>query len=67
MLSVVRMKIQNSNQHGYKRVGAGVVGKNVRNSLSYEEWNKLDWDKAYPNADIRISARVVIKDFGKFK
>ncbi|WP_246431606.1 Ger(x)C family spore germination protein [Paenibacillus endophyticus] len=43
------------------------IGRNVRNSLSYEEWNKLDWNKEYPDADIRISARIVIKDFGKFK
>ncbi|MGO4546581.1 Ger(x)C family spore germination protein [Paenibacillus sp. 2TAB23] len=43
------------------------IGKNIRNSMSYEEWKKLDWDKVYSNADIRISTRIVIKDFGKFK
>lgn len=43
------------------------IGKYVRNSLSYEEWSALDWNEVYSNLDVRCTAKVVIKDFGKFK
>ncbi|WP_364146977.1 Ger(x)C family spore germination protein [Paenibacillus sp. LPE1-1-1.1] len=43
------------------------IGKYVRNSLSYEEWQALDWDEVYTNLEVRCTAKVVIKDFGKFK
>lgn len=43
------------------------IGQYVRNSLSFEEWKSLHWDKVYPEIDISISVKVKIKDYGKSK
>lgn len=43
------------------------VGKYVRNSMSFEGWSKLDWERLYPQVDIRPSVQVTIKDYGKFE
>jgi spore germination protein len=43
------------------------IGKYVRNTLSYEEWKSVNWQEVYPNVDVECTAKVVIKDFGKFK
>lgn len=42
------------------------IGKLVRNSMSYAEWKRLDWDEVYPQMEIDCSAKVVIKHYGKF-
>lgn len=42
------------------------IGMHVRNSMSYAEWNKLNWDEVYPAMKIDCSAKVVIKHYGKF-
>lgn len=40
------------------------VGAYIRNSMSYEEWKKVDWDALYPRADIRVEVDASIRDFG---
>lgn len=43
------------------------IGAHVRNSLSYSEWTKLDWDQVYPQVEVNCSALLKIKDYGKFE
>ncbi|MFX3635316.1 MAG: Ger(x)C family spore germination protein [Candidatus Pristimantibacillus sp.] len=43
------------------------IGAYVRNSLSYSEWTKLDWDQVYPQVEVNCSASLKIKDYGKFE
>lgn len=42
------------------------LGQYVRNSLSYAEWNKLNWRKVYPEIEIVCHAKVLIKSYGKY-
>ncbi|MBA2942057.1 Ger(x)C family spore germination protein [Paenibacillus sp. CGMCC 1.16610] len=39
-------------------------GTYVRNSMSYEEWEKFDWNARYPSAEIRVEVDASIRDFG---
>jgi spore germination protein len=55
--------LANMQQHGADSLG---IGMHVRNSMSYAEWKKLNWDKIYPTMEIDCRAKVVIKHFGKF-
>jgi spore germination protein len=41
------------------------IGQYVRNSLSYQEWKKLDWRSVYPQVKVHVTANVKVKDFGK--
>ncbi|MBD2868113.1 Ger(x)C family spore germination protein [Paenibacillus arenilitoris] len=41
------------------------IGKRVRNSMSYKEWSKTDWNAVYPKLDIKVTGEMIIKDFGK--
>lgn len=50
-------------QHRADSIG---IGKHVRNSMSYAEWNSLNWDEVYPKIEIDCSTEVVIKHYGKF-
>ncbi|QOR64627.1 Ger(x)C family spore germination protein [Cytobacillus suaedae] len=43
------------------------IGKFVRNSITYDEWKSLDWREVFPTVRINTEAKVVIKEFGKFK
>lgn len=43
------------------------IGKHVRNSMSYSNWNKLDWDEVYSQMEIRANVQVKIMDYGKFE
>jgi len=40
------------------------IGTQVRNSLSYDEWQLLDWREEWPNVDVRCEVEVNIRDFG---
>ncbi|MDX8365739.1 Ger(x)C family spore germination protein [Cytobacillus sp. IB215665] len=42
------------------------LGQKIRNSLTYEEWKSLDWDKVYPEIDVTIKSDVKIRNIGKF-
>lgn len=41
-------------------------GKYIRNSLSYAQWNNMDWYEVYPDIEVKCHAKVRIKDAGKF-
>ncbi|SDO11814.1 spore germination protein [Paenibacillus sp. yr247] len=43
------------------------VGTYVRNSMSYEEWNKLNWKSIYPSVDIRVEVEATIRDYGMIR
>ncbi|MCA0755533.1 Ger(x)C family spore germination protein [Paenibacillus sp. N4] len=43
------------------------IGQYVRNSMSYSEWKKLNWEEVYPRISIACKAKVIIQDYGKFK
>jgi spore germination protein len=54
-----------ANMQKHRADGLG-IGQHVRNGMSYEEWEKLNWDELYPAMEIDCRAKVVIKHFGKF-
>lgn len=43
------------------------IGQHVRNSLPYEEWKKLNWREEFANTEIKINAKVDLKNFGMVK
>ncbi|MBP1962205.1 Ger(x)C family spore germination protein [Paenibacillus aceris] len=43
------------------------VGTYIRNSMSFDEWKKLDWDALYPNAEIRVEVDTKIRDYGMIR
>lgn len=43
------------------------IGKDVRNSLHFEEWKRLDWDSVYAKMDIQVHTDVKIKSTGRFE
>lgn len=43
------------------------IGTYVRNSMSYEEWNNLNWKSVYPRADIRVEVDTTIRDYGMIR
>jgi spore germination protein len=43
------------------------IGKFVRNSITYDEWKSLDWHEVFPTVTVITEAKIVIKEFGKFK
>jgi spore germination protein len=45
-------------------IGIGTV---VRNRLSYERWNKMNWNEIYSNLDIKVKAKVDLINTGKSK
>ena len=51
-------------EHNVDSIG---IGKYVRNSLTFEEWQELDWDEVYPKVEVAVDAELKIKDYGKFK
>ncbi|MFC5528593.1 Ger(x)C family spore germination C-terminal domain-containing protein [Cohnella yongneupensis] len=40
------------------------IGAYVRNSMSFKEWKALNWSEVYPEADVRVEAKVHVFDFG---
>ena len=51
-------------EHNVDSIG---IGKYVRNSLNFEEWQELDWNEVYPKVEVAVDAELKIKDYGKFK
>ncbi|MFB4165259.1 Ger(x)C family spore germination protein [Alteribacillus sp. JSM 102045] len=49
-----------------KQVDSLGIGKKVRNSLSYDQWNRLDWQEIYPNIDIVPHVKAEINDIGVY-
>lgn len=43
------------------------IGTYVRNSMSYEKWNNLNWESTYPHADIRVEVDTTISDYGMIR
>jgi spore germination protein len=43
------------------------IGKLVRNSLSYETWNKMKWDNIYSNLNLKVKVKVDLINTGKSK
>ncbi|SDN93681.1 spore germination protein [Paenibacillus sp. yr247] len=43
------------------------LGKRVRNSMSYSEWNNLNWKQVYPHVNVRCNVQIKIKNYGKFE
>ncbi|MDF2649188.1 MAG: hypothetical protein K0Q73_4993 [Paenibacillus sp.] len=43
------------------------IGTFVRNSMSYENWNNLNWKSIYPRADIRVEVDTTIRDYGMIR
>lgn len=41
------------------------IGKLVRNNLSYERWNKMEWDKVYSNLNYKVKVKVDLINTGK--
>ncbi|MFC3798477.1 Ger(x)C family spore germination protein [Cohnella sp. GCM10012308] len=41
------------------------VGIRVRNKMKYKAWKSLDWNKAFAEAEIKVSVKLEIKDFGR--
>ena len=56
--------ITDMQEHNVDSIG---IGKYVRNSLTFEEWQELDWDEVYPKVEVAVDAELKIKDYGKFK
>ncbi|MDP5276767.1 Ger(x)C family spore germination protein [Chengkuizengella axinellae] len=42
------------------------VGGSIRNSLSYAEWKKLNWEETYPNINFSIDVSMKIRNVSKF-
>lgn len=58
------LMIRQMQRHQVDSIG---IGQYVRNSMSYQEWKKLDWHSVYPQVPIHVNVRAKIKDFGKFE
>ncbi|MBN8203455.1 Ger(x)C family spore germination protein [Bacillus sp. NTK034] len=43
------------------------MGTLVRNSVSYERWNKMNWEEIYPNLDVKVKVKVNLINTGKSK
>jgi spore germination protein len=43
------------------------IGTLVRNSLSYESWNKMNWNKTYSNLNFKVKVKVDLMNTGKSK
>ncbi|MDF2722227.1 MAG: hypothetical protein K0Q59_1902 [Paenibacillus sp.] len=47
-----------------KKVDSLGIGKYVRNSMDYKEWERLDWRNELPKVNISCSIKIKIKDSG---
>jgi spore germination protein len=54
------------NMQKYKTDPIG-IGQYVRNSMTYAEWSKLEWDEAFANIDVKVHAKMHIKNTGKLQ
>ncbi|WP_461479654.1 Ger(x)C family spore germination protein [Paenibacillus sp. PvR148] len=43
------------------------LGQHVRNSMSYDEWKKLNWKKVYSSIPIQCKFKVEFINYGKFQ
>lgn len=43
------------------------IGALVRNSISYERWNRLNWNKTYSNLNFKVKVKVDLINTGKSK
>ncbi|KRE68890.1 Ger(x)C family spore germination protein [Paenibacillus sp. Soil750] len=43
------------------------IGKVVRNHLSYERWNNMNWNMTYSNLNIKVKVKVDLTHIGKSK
>ncbi|WP_226617723.1 Ger(x)C family spore germination protein [Cytobacillus firmus] len=43
------------------------IGTLIRNSMTYERWNKMKWDEIYSNLDVKVKVKVDLINTGKSK
>ncbi|KQX46578.1 Ger(x)C family spore germination protein [Paenibacillus sp. Root444D2] len=64
----IREKLQAIVSHVQRSGGDNLgIGTYVRNSMSYENWNNLNWKSIYPRADIRVEVDTTIRDYGMIR
>ncbi|MGO4271012.1 Ger(x)C family spore germination C-terminal domain-containing protein [Paenibacillus sp. TAF58] len=64
----IREKLQAIVTHVQRSGGDNLgIGTYVRNSMSYEKWNNLNWKSVYPRADIRVEVDTTIRDYGMIR
>jgi spore germination protein len=56
--------IKNMQKHKTDPLG---IGQYVRNSVTYAEWSKLDWNEVFPDIDVKVHAKVHLKNIGKLQ
>lgn len=64
----IRKQLQAIVSHVQRSGGDNLgIGTYVRNSMSYENWNNLNWESLYPRADIRVEVDATIRDYGMIR
>ncbi|MDQ0874845.1 spore germination protein [Paenibacillus sp. V4I3] len=64
----IREQLQTIVSHVQRSGGDNLgIGTYVRNSMSYEKWNNLNWKSIYPRADIRVEVDTTIRDYGMIR
>ena len=43
------------------------IGSHVRNSMSYQKWEKMNWEEVYPNVEVHVSIEMNFMDIGQSK
>lgn len=46
---------------GTDSLGVGIA---VRNSMSYEDWKRLDWKTIYPEVPVKVNVQIKVRDAG---
>jgi spore germination protein len=64
----IRKQLQAIVSHVQRSGGDNLgIGTYVRNSMSYEKWNNLNWESLYPRADIRVEVDTTIREYGMIR
>ncbi|SDH92683.1 spore germination protein [Alteribacillus persepolensis] len=49
-----------------KQVDSLGLGRRVKNHLSYQQWNGMDWHKVYPQINVHVHVKADINDIGVY-
>jgi spore germination protein len=63
IMAKAKEMVSQMQQHNVDSLGIGIQ---IRNTLSYKEWNQMNWREVYPQVEIECKAKVTIKDYGKY-
>lgn len=63
IMAKAKEMVSQMQQHNVDSLGIGIQ---IRNTLSYKEWNQMNWREVYPQVEIECRAKVTIKDYGKY-